>query len=239
MRLAIIGAGKTGSAVADSAHRRGHEVVAKIRTANAGDVFRLSPDDCDVGVVFTPPAGAPAAIHALMDAGIPAVVGTTGWDERRDEVLNHVSELGGRLLYAANFSVGVWIFLQTARELSRRMNFHPHFDPYIEERHHRHKVDSPSGTAKALARAVVSELDSKTAFGVCDSAPAADFLSVASSRAGDIVGVHRLAFVSEYEEVSLVHEARNRACFADGAVFAAEWLVRQNPGVYDFSDCFA
>jgi 4-hydroxy-tetrahydrodipicolinate reductase len=98
MKVAIIGAGKTGGAAADSALRRGHEIVAQIRSANAGDVFRLSLDNCDVGVVFTPPAAAPNAIRALMEARIPAVVGTTGWDERRDEVLSLVSAHAGQLL---------------------------------------------------------------------------------------------------------------------------------------------
>ncbi len=239
MRIALIGVGKTGSRVGESAVTRGHEIVAQIRSGNAADVALLRPENCDVGIVFTPPSAAAAAVRVLLNAGLPVVVGTTGWDDERDEVVRLTGETAGRLLYAANFSVGVQVFLQTARELSRRMNSHPNFDAYIEERHHRRKADAPSGTAKVLAQVVVSELDRKSDFGVCGHALAPEVLSIASSRAGDIVGVHRLAFVSQYEEISLVHDARDRTCFADGAVFAAEWLVRQKPGVYTFSDCFA
>ncbi|MCS7086216.1 MAG: 4-hydroxy-tetrahydrodipicolinate reductase, partial [Bacteroidia bacterium] len=121
---------------------------------------------------------------------------------------------------------------------ARRMNAHEHFDAYIEERHHRRKADAPSGTARELAEIVLSEIERKKTYGFCEAAPAPEMLSVASTRAGDIVGVHRLAFVSEHEQIALTHEALDRGCFAEGAVFAAEWLALQKPGVYRFSDCF-
>jgi 4-hydroxy-tetrahydrodipicolinate reductase len=239
MNLAVVGVGKTGMHVVAAAQSRGHGVVAQIRSANAADIEKLASHDCDAAIVFTPPAIAPDVVRTLTAAGIPTVVGTTGWYQALESVRAFVLAQKGKMLYAANFSIGVQIFLDLARELSRRMNAHASFDPYIEERHHRRKLDAPSGTAQLLAQTVLSELERKKSFGPCGDAPSPDWLSVASTRAGDIVGVHRLSFVSQSEEISIVHEARDRSCFADGAIFAAEWLVAREPGVYTFADCFA
>ena len=153
MRIVIVGDGKMGRAVAGLAEARGHTIHAMIGgTENAGG-RALTPErlkGADVAVEFTQPDAAVANLERLIDAGVPVVTGTTGWRDQLPRITAHVEQRGGALLHAANFSLGVHLFLRAAQDLARRFAGHPEFDAFILEEHHAAKLDAPSGTAREL-----------------------------------------------------------------------------------------
>jgi 4-hydroxy-tetrahydrodipicolinate reductase len=225
MRLALIGYGRMGRAIAALAATRGHEVALVVDEADnpaGGALVRERLSGLDAAIEFTTPASAPTNLVRLAEAGMPTVCGTTGWDAELPRVAAVVQERAGALVHAANFSVGVHVFLRTAREMARRFAGHPAFDAYVLEEHHRQKLDAPSGTALILQR-VVGGADPARAF------------PITSVRAGAIPGIHTLTYDGPYDTVTLTHTARSREGFAAGALLAAEWLPGRR-GVFTFED---
>jgi 4-hydroxy-tetrahydrodipicolinate reductase len=225
MRIVIVGDGKMGRAVAGLAEARGHTIHAMIGgSENAGGraltAERLT--GADVAVEFTQPDAAVTNLERLIEAGIPVVTGTTGWRDELARITAHVERQGGALLHAANFSLGVRLFLRAARDLAHRFAGHPEFDAFILEEHHAAKLDAPSGTAREL-QARASSVDRARTF------------PITSVRAGATPGTHLVAYDGPYERVTLVHEARSRDGFAAGALAAAEWLPGHR-GVYTVED---
>ena len=225
MRLALIGYGRMGRAIAALAATRGHEVALVVDEADnpAGRALvreRLS--GLDAAIEFTTPASAPTNLVRLAEAGVPTVCGTTGWDADLPRVVAVVRERAGALVHATNFSVGVHVFLRTAREMARSFAGHPAFDAFVLEEHHATKLDAPSGTALSLQRVV----------GGAD--PARPF-PITSVRAGAIPGIHTLTYDGPHDTVTLTHTARSREGFAAGALLAAEWLPGRR-GVFTFED---
>ena len=222
MQIAIVGNGRMGRAVAALAEERGHSVRVIGREENAGGaaLTRERLAGVDVAVEFTRPDAVVANLERLIDAGVPAVTGTTGWTADLPRIERLVRSRGGALLYAANFSIGVHLFLQAARELATLFAKRPEFGAFILEEHHAAKHDAPSGTA-ALLRTKAREAD-----------PSREF-PITSVRAGSIPGTHELTYDGPHETVSLSHVARTRAGFAVGALAAAEWLPGR-PGLHRF-----
>jgi 4-hydroxy-tetrahydrodipicolinate reductase len=225
MRIVIVGHGKMGRAVAAMAEARGHVIQAAIgATENAGGraltAERLA--GADVAVEFTRPDAVVANLERLIEAGIPTVTGTTGWDGELGRITALVERRGGALLHAANFSLGVHLFLRAAHDLARRFAGRAEFDAFILEEHHAAKRDAPSGTARDLqARTRAAD-------------PVRSF-PITSVRAGATPGTHVLAYDGPYERVTLGHEARSRDGFAAGALAAAEWLPGHR-GVHTVED---
>lgn len=222
MRLLIVGTGRMGRAVAAAATARGHAVELLGRGENAGGAG-LTPDTLegiDVAVEFTRPDAAAANLERLIQAGVPTVTGTTGWDAELPRIVRLVEREGGALLHSANFSIGVHLFLRAADALARAFAGRAGFDGFILEEHHAAKRDAPSGTARILQDRL-QRLD-----------PAREF-PITSVRAGAIPGTHVLRYDGPHETVSLSHQARDRGGFAEGAVAAAEWLPGR-PGVHTF-----
>lgn len=225
MRIVIVGNGRMGKAVAGLAAERGHTVLSVIESGENAGGRALTKERlaaAEVAIEFTRPDAVVANLERLLDAGIPTVTGTTGWDAELPRVAAMVESGGGALLYAANFSIGVQLFLRAARDLAGQFAGHSGFDAFILEEHHATKRDAPSGTAKAL-RAGVREADPERGF------------PVTSIRAGAIPGSHYLTYDGPYETVSLSHVARSRLGFAEGALTAAEWLPGHR-GVYTLED---
>jgi 4-hydroxy-tetrahydrodipicolinate reductase len=219
MRIAIVGLGRMGREVESLLRDRGHEAVLVGR----GEPF---PGQCPVGIDFTRADAVPDNVRVAMSAGARYVVGTTGWDDRRDEVRRIVEEAGGGLVYAANFSLGVQLFYRVARHAAGLMARFPEYDPYVLERHHRGKRDSPSGTARALASILESQVGSRPrATTELTGGLAEDAFHVAAVRAGGIVGDHTVGFDSGGDEILLEHRARTRRGFALGSLLAAEWIA--------------
>lgn len=223
-RLAIVGMGKMGRAIAELAPSRGWEVVATLDEADtANGITRAVLGDADVAVEFTTPAAAPANIRAIVAAGIPVVVGTTGWYDQRESIARDVDSQSGALLAAPNFSLGVNIFFAIAATAARLLANVPGFDAHIVETHHATKKDAPSGTAITLEQAAAAGWGGGRA------------IPVTSVRTGSVPGTHTLIFDAPFEQIQLEHVARDRRVFAEGALVAAAWLIGRR-GVYSMRD---
>ena len=241
MKLALVGYGKMGHAVEDVAVERGHEVVARIDpTLDTKDISAETLGGADVAIEFTMPGVAVDNITALAAARVNTVVGTTGWHERLAEAAAAVNAAGTGMVHAANFSLGVNLFLRLARVAAKMADALGEYDVHVREAHHRHKVDHPSGTAIALADILVEELARKESWSadLPDGEPHPQVLYVASERVGETAGSHVVGLEGPDDRIELRHEARTRAGFARGAVTAAEW-IRGRSGVFTLDDMLA
>ena len=224
-KLAIVGMGKMGRAIAELAPERGWEVVARLDEAEARrGLSRAVLGGADVAVEFTVPAAAPANIRAIVAAGVPVVVGTTGWYDEMDAIRRDVNAKNGAMVAATNFSVGVNIFEMVA-VLAAKLLAHAHgFDAHLTETHHAAKKDAPSGTASTLERATAAVW----------GAP----IPITSIRTGSMPGTHEFVFDAPFEQIHLEHIARDRRVFAEGALVAAAWLIGRQ-GVFSMRDVLA
>ena len=220
--LALIGMGRMGRALAELAPARGFDVVARVEHGQS--ITRESLQDAAVAIEFTTPGAAVANVLACAAAGCPVVVGTTGWYDELPTVRAGIERAGTALLHAPNFSVGVAIFDRIVAEAARLFAVVPGFESHLVETHHSAKKDAPSGTAAALARTA------ETASG--------QPMPVTSVRVGSVPGTHEIVFDAPFEHVRLVHEARDRRVFAEGALTAARWLVGRR-GVFTMQDVLA
>ncbi len=219
MRIAIVGPGKMGRAVAEVAVERGHSVRAEL---GAGEITRGALDGAEVAIEFTTPGAAPANLMRLAELGIPTVCGTTGWYSALTEIAAAFEEAGVGLVHAPNFSVGAQLMMQIARETASRLADLPEFDAWIVETHHTEKRDAPSGTAARLRETLRG------------SDPMRDY-PVTSIRGGHVPGTHELHMDTGGEALLLRHTARDRTIFAHGAVVAAERLISDpHKGAIDF-----
>ena len=223
VRIALIGMGKMGRTIAQLAPDRDATIVAELDAGDAsgGLVTRASLNGADVAIEFTQPTAAPANIRACIAVGCPVVVGTTGWYDELPAVTREVIAARGALLTAPNFSVGVAIFDRVVAEAARLFGRVPGVDAHLVETHHRQKKDAPSGTAASLARTVEASMGRP--------------IDITSVRVGAVPGTHEIVFDGAFEQVRLVHEARDRRVFAEGALVAARWLVGRR-GVYGMQD---
>ena len=226
-KVALIGLGKMGCALAQLAPERGWDVVATVESAENRDARGITPESlggADVAIEFTTPQAAPANVRAAVAAGCPIVVGTTGWSDELASVSEFVAARKGALLSAANFSLGVNAFEQIVALASRLLSGVGGFDVQLVETHHAAKKDAPSGTAIMLRRA---------------AAPAwTREIPITSVRTGSVPGTHELIFDAPFETVTLTHAARDRRVFAEGALVAAAWLIGRH-GVFTMQDVLA
>ncbi|HWJ16118.1 MAG TPA: dihydrodipicolinate reductase C-terminal domain-containing protein [Gemmatimonadaceae bacterium] len=221
-RLAIVGMGKMGRAIADLAPSHGFEVAARLDHAEMqSGLTKDMLGGADVAVEFTVPDAAPANVRALIAAGCPVVVGTTGWYADLDDVQRDVNRSNGALLAATNFSLGVNIFEQVLARAAELFAAAPGFDAHMIETHHSAKKDAPSGTALTLAKAA--------------AAAGGREIPITSVRVGSVPGIHEVIFDAQFEQVRLQHVARDRRVFADGALVAAAWLIGRR-GVFTMKD---
>ena len=225
MRIAVVGHGRMGRAVAALALERGHSIHAVISSSDndrGQALTRGRLESVDVAFEFTRPEAAAGNIEKLIRLGIPVVAGTTGWHDALPRITKLVHEYGSALLHAANFSVGVHLFLRTAGELARNFSARPEFAASITEEHHAGKLDAPSGTALLLQRRLAA------------SDPRRQF-PITSIREGHLPGTHTVDYAGPHETITLSHVARDRQAFTAGALMAAEWLAGKT-GVFTFDD---
>ena len=226
MKIALIGHGAMGQLVGKLAGEKGHEIAATIdidAAAKNAEELKAALVGCDVAIDFSIADAVPKNAEACARAGVPLVVGTTGWHATLDHVKNIVSEHDGALIYGANFSIGVQLFYRiavAAADLFRNLDS---YDAFIEEAHHKRKRDAPSGTALQLGEIVAQRFERD--------------VPISSTRGGYIPGTHRLSFDSNADHITVEHVARSREGFAAGALMAAEWIVGRE-GVYEFSEVF-
>ncbi len=221
MNLLLLGRGKTGALVAEVALERGHSVHSLGSADNPGGAA-LTPErlrDFDLVADFTTPNAVIPNILACAMAGKSMVVGTTGWTKEVGRVRELVETTGIGFLHASNFSIGVNLFFDIVRTAGAALRYG--YVGKITERHHVHKKDAPSGTAVVLQK-LVRETGGQE-------------IEIASVREGDTVGMHVVFFDSPNDSMMLVHDAKSRRGFAEGAVRAAEWLLGKK-GFFDFKD---
>ena len=226
-RVAIIGDGKMGRSVAQVAEANGWTIVAHLGiVGNPGGrgITRQSLAGASVAIEFTEARSVVANVDACLAARCPVVVGTTGWYDHLPAVTASVERAGGSLFWAANFSLGANIMMALAREAGRLVRALPHFDAQIVETHHTMKQDAPSGTAVVVNQA----------FAEGRGEPA----RIASLRVGSVPGTHELILDGIYEQLRIVHEARDRRIFAEGALAAATWLGGRH-GIFTMRDMLA
>jgi 4-hydroxy-tetrahydrodipicolinate reductase len=225
LRIAIIGNGNMGKAVAALATQRGHQIHTTIGRLENPEGQALTPERLQgvaVAIEFTRPDAAVMNLERLIELGIPTVTGTTGWMDALPRIRSRVEQHAGALLHAANFSIGVHLFLRAAQTLAEGFRGRPDFAVTIHEEHSAAKLDAPSGTALMLQRRLW-EIDPGRRF------------PITSVRAGDTPGTHTLTYHAPNETVMLRHESRSRDVFAAGALAAAEWLPGHH-GVFTFDD---
>jgi 4-hydroxy-tetrahydrodipicolinate reductase len=224
MKILVLGTGKTGSLVADVARERGHAVksLTSVENREASALREEFLRDYDVAIDFTTPDAVMHNIAACVKQRTPIVVGTTGWYSKLDEVRRLVEEQRTALLYGSNFSIGVNIFFDIVRTAAEALK--SGYSAQIMERHHVHKKDAPSGTAITIKR-------------VLEEASGQQLGEISSIREGETVGMHVVTLDSPADTMMLVHDAKNRRGFAEGAVRAAEWLHGKT-GFYEFSEIF-
>ncbi len=222
MKIALIGYGKMGHEIEKIALERGHEVVCTIDLHEAEKFDSPAFSSADVAIEFTSPGSALQNYRRAFAAGVPVVSGTTGWLDHLPEIREACEKEGKTFFYASNFSLGVNIFFALNNYLAKIMNHFPGYDVHMEETHHVHKLDAPSGTAITLAEGIMAQLDRKEKW-VLDEAGSADELSIKAFREGEVPGNHSVIYESEADSIRITHDAKSRKGFALGAVLAAEF----------------
>jgi 4-hydroxy-tetrahydrodipicolinate reductase len=219
MNFLILGRGKTGALVAETAVARRHHVRVLSATDNAG-ASALTPEALaatNVVIDFTTPSAVVANAEACIRARKNLVIGTTGWYVDLPRLRDMALAANTGFLYGSNFSIGVNLFFEIAATAGVALKYD--YSGQIFERHHEHKKDAPSGTAITLQKIV------------CDAGE--HEIEIVSFREGDVVGMHEVVFNSAGDRIYLCHDAKSRQPFAEGAVRAAEWLAGKT-GVYEF-----
>ena len=244
MNIALIGYGKMGHAIEEVALRHGHTVVLKADPHHDGPLTTaaLSASGAEAAIEFTVPAAAYGNVLTCFEAGVPVVCGTTGWLDQMEAATAACKRMNGTFFYASNFSIGVNLFFEINRRLAELMAAQPQYRALIEETHHVHKLDAPSGTALTLARELMNAAGRFTRMGAYDTRkgeqpghPAPEELPVVSFREDEDPGTHRVVYDSPDDQIVLLHHARSRRGFAEGAVRAAEWVPGRR-GVFGMGD---
>lgn len=249
MKIALIGYGKMGRMIEQIALERGHEIVSIIDVDNIEDFDSPAFASADVAIEFTNPTAAFANYQRAFAHNVKVVSGSTGWmQEHKAEVERMCTEGGLTLFWASNFSIGVAIFSAVNRYLAKIMNGFPQYSVEMEEVHHVHKLDAPSGTAITLAEEILNDLDRKDKWvkGFQHAADgtesgsnevAANELPIASIRRDEVPGIHSISYDSEADKITITHDAHSRKGFALGAVLAAEY-TKDHTGLLTTSDLF-
>lgn len=236
IKVAILGYGKMGKEIEKVVLREGMNIVARIDNEEDWETQREAFLSSDVAIEFSTPGTVVKNLTRCFEANIPVVCGTTGWTNVEKDILKQCQATSNALIYGSNFSIGANMFFKINDLMAQLMNQQPQYDVTIEETHHIHKKDAPSGTAIAIANIIINQLDRKKEWALEDDSDAAD-INIIAHRFGEEAGTHAVKYKSDDDCIILCHKAFNRAIFAQGAVRAARWLVK-NRGIYPFYDIF-
>ncbi|WP_149206285.1 4-hydroxy-tetrahydrodipicolinate reductase [Flavobacterium johnsoniae] len=228
MKIALLGYGKMGKVIERIALERGHEIVLKKDEFNTYDGLSTA----DVAIDFSVPSAAVSNISASFNVNVPVVSGTTGWLEHYDEMIALCNEKKGGFISSSNFSLGVNIFFGLNEYLAKIMNQFDSYKVSMEEIHHVHKLDAPSGTAISLAQGVIQ--NSNYAEWTLEEAKS-NQIHIEAKRIGEVPGTHTVNYDSVIDSIEIKHTAHNREGFALGAVIAAEWLAGKQ-GIFTMKD---
>lgn len=252
MKLALIGYGKMGRMIEAIAKNRGHEITVIIDIDNEADIDSKAFRKSDVAIEFTRPDSAVNNMLKCFSAGVPVVCGTTGWLDSLPAVKSVCESGKGALFYSSNYSIGVNIFEAVSRYIAGIMNNYAQYVPTMEEVHHIHKLDHPSGTAITIAEELIAASNKVDKWKETPETPKAPEVSEVSEeseviatpepvpfkpepntlyishrREGEVPGIHTVTWDSPQDTITISHSAKSREGFALGAVLAAEWLAEK------------
>lgn len=248
MKIALIGYGKMGKTIERIARERGHEIVSIIDIDNREDFNSEAFKSADVAIEFTAPSVAYDNCIKSMEAGVKVVCGSTGWFHQHEAEMREKCEKDGKTLFwSSNFSLGVAIFSAVNKYLARIMNNFDNYKVKIEETHHIHKLDAPSGTAITLAEGIIENISYKKNWVMGDltnpdgtvtkgNAPKVTEVKIDAVRRDEVPGIHSIIYDdSETDTITITHDAHNRNGFALGAVIAAEF-TNEHSGLLGMGD---
>jgi 4-hydroxy-tetrahydrodipicolinate reductase len=232
MNIALLGYGKMGKEIEAIALQRGHTIVLKVGKNNA-DTFATGLKKADVAIEFSTPHTVIANIKTCFDTQVPVVVGTTGWYDEFEMIQELCLQKNAALFHATNFSLGVNLFFKLNTYLAELMNKYDSYNVEMEEIHHIHKLDKPSGTAISLANQIIEKNDRKQNWSITDKNP--ETLFIKDVREGEVPGTHIIKYSSAVDDIEIMHRAHNRKGFALGAVIAAEYIYGKK-GIFTMKD---
>jgi 4-hydroxy-tetrahydrodipicolinate reductase len=233
MNIALFGYGKMGREIEKIALERNHNIVLKIGQGNRSSLTGEDLKKADVAIEFSTPDTVINNINFCLDHALPIVVGTTGWHAKMTEIKKLTEEKNGSLFHASNFSLGVNLFFKVNQYLAGLMNKYNDYEVSMEEIHHIHKLDKPSGTAISLANQLIEKIDRKNNWSITKKNSTTIFID--DKREGEVPGTHIIKYHSAVDDIEIMHKAHNRKGFALGAVIAAEFL-KDKKGVYTMND---
>jgi 4-hydroxy-tetrahydrodipicolinate reductase len=224
MKLGIIGYGKMGKAIERLALSYGFLEVVVID--NEEDWLKKQHElkNCEVAIEFSTPQTVLPNLLKCFDLQLPVVSGTTGWKDRKEEFLSTLNHKSLSFIYGSNFSIGANIFFKLNQWLAQQMRLQPQYTVSIDETHHLHKKDAPSGTALTLQQGIAAQYDNFV-------------IPITSYRKGEVVGEHSVNYQSVEDVIQIKHNVLTRDAFAHGALKAAVWLVK-HPGIFEFEGIF-
>lgn len=228
MKIALVGYGKMGKIIDEISQSRGHEIVARLSETPTQENL----NNPDVVIEFSNPEVAFENIKICLKNKIPVICGTTGWLDKKPEIERIALENNTAFLYGSNFSLGVNLFFALNENLAKMMNKFSEYNCQLEEIHHIHKLDAPSGTAISLAEGIINNSDFEA--WKLDETKEKE-LGIFAIRENEVPGTHSVFYRSEVDEIEIKHTAYNRNGFALGAVIAAEWIVDKK-GVFAMKD---
>jgi 4-hydroxy-tetrahydrodipicolinate reductase len=233
MNIALFGYGKMGKEIEAIALQRNHTIVLKITEENINTINEKDLKKADVAIEFSTPDAVINNIKNCFNANLPIVVGTTGWYANFEEIEKICSQKNGSLFHATNFSLGVNLFFKLNSYLAELMNKYTDYDVSMEEIHHIHKLDKPSGTAITLANQIIDKLNRKKKWSIDEQS--SETLYIKDVREGEVPGTHIIKYKSNIDDIEIMHKAHNRKGFALGAVIATEFLQNKK-GIYTMND---
>lgn len=229
MKIALVGYGRMGKIIEEIALKRGHEIVAKLKETPTHENLNHP----DVVIEFSLPEVAFNNIKICLENKIPVICGTTGWLEKKPEIERIALENGTAFLYGSNFSLGVNLFFALNEKLAGLMKNVNQYTCQLEEIHHIHKLDAPSGTAISLAEGIIKNSNTYDAWKLEETL--GNQLGIFAVREDEVPGTHSVFYKSEVDEIEIKHTAFNRNGFALGAVVAAEW-IKDKKGNFTMKD---
>ncbi len=234
MKVALLGYGRMGKEIETISIERHHEIVLKIDIDNPQDFTPQNLSNADVAIDFSIPSSAYENILKCFEANVPVVCGTTGWLDKYDEVVNICNQKEGTFFYASNYSLGVNLFFKLNKQLAQMMNRFSDYDVKIEEVHHIHKLDAPSGTAITLAEGIIGEIERKVTWKL-DATDEEDIIGITAKRESEVPGIHKIKYDSTVDTIEIIHSSKSRKGLALGAVLAAEF-ISDKKGVFSMND---
>ncbi len=229
MKIALVGYGKMGKIIDEIAQKRGHEIVARLKETPTAENL----NNADVAIEFSLPEAAYDNIKACLENKIPVICGTTGWLEKKEEVEKMAVDHDSAFLYGSNFSLGVNLFFALNEKVAEIMKNVDEYSCQLEEIHHIHKKDAPSGTAISIAEGIIKNNPKFNAWKLEETQ--GNELGIFAIREDEVPGTHSVYYKSEVDEIEIKHTAFNRNGFALGAVVAAEW-IKNKKGNFTMKD---